>query len=486
MDKYLNNGFNFKTYKKRNVIIKYIKNHYYLNYFYKQIKFYFKNNQGKEVLTSIGIQLIFLAIVIGIIAPITIVIYNNEPRKYLDDSIVINNIDTLTFDPRNMTTFDTMLEKPNIFLNPHTHTTYSDGSLSPELAIQWHIANGYNVMFMTEHNRINGGLEGERIAKEKYSDKIIVIPGVEWTNCRCHLGLIGIRENVPSIKWPTNNEIKDLIEWVHSKGGFVILNHIPWSFWAELDQPSIEEWIEMGIDFLEVVNENVIDYQGIIYSKQHNLRYVTGIDLHLIQRADSWTVFNIPEAKQLQPTDLISSVAPTLTEELVMSTLKNKSTQLSFIFDAKGSIIKASKSKDSPITATYNFFSPFVYVGGFFHAFFQLERGMYSFVDGSCTDVKVVIYGKQIVALVFWILVFFALIKTAYKFFKQISYKILGIVKNQRKKDDYEKLLYDNNNSGSTSNNNESINNNVSSVNNINTNNINNNEIQMNSFTNYQ
>ncbi|EGC39516.1 hypothetical protein DICPUDRAFT_74921 [Dictyostelium purpureum] len=415
---------------------------YYLIYLKDKIKNYFKI-KGKKIITTIGIQLLFLSLIIGIIAPISIYLTNNEPSEYLD--IVIDHLD-MQYDPRNMTIFDNMTSTPNIFLNPHTQSTYSDGSLSPETTIQWHIANGYNVMFMTDHNDERGGIEAERIAKEKYSDKIIVIPGVEWTNCRCHLGLIGIREKVEKIKWPTNKEIKKLIDWVHSKGGFVILNHVPWSFWAGLDQPTMDEWLEMGIDFLEVVNQGTIDYQNILYCKKHNLRYVTGIDLHLYTKELSWTVFNIPEAKQLKPTDPISSVVPTLTEKIIISTLRNQSTQTSFIFDAKGSIIKANP-KNSPTNPKFIFLSPWIYIGRFFHSFFEIEKGQYSFVAGSCTEQIVNIHSNQLFSLITWALILFLICQVLYLLLKELSKFILKKFNKKGnkeiKKEDFEKNFND-------------------------------------------
>ncbi|EGC29574.1 hypothetical protein DICPUDRAFT_6598, partial [Dictyostelium purpureum] len=365
---------------------------------------YYKKNY-KEILKNTMVQLIFLAIAIGICAPISIIVYNSPPKKYQGTSISIQNTD-LYFDPRNMSSFDKMDVEPNVYLNCHTHTYYSDGSLSPEMTIQYHILNGYNVMFMTDHNMISGGLAGQKIAQEKYSDQILVIPGIEWTNCRCHLNLIGIEEDVPLIKWPTNQEIKELIDYVHSKGGLVILNHYPWSEWAGLSQPSMQEWIEMGIDFLEVVNGITVDYQGIVFSKQNNLRYVTGTDLHFDERASGWTVLNVPINHTLSPTDKISSVVPYLTKESVLKALRDKSTQISFLFDAKGSIIQAT-SQHSSFNPKYTFYSAWINLGRLFHSYFELQRGMYSFVDGSCTDVITVVYGSQIACLVAWIIIMF-------------------------------------------------------------------------------
>ncbi|KAF9995028.1 hypothetical protein BGZ79_000182, partial [Entomortierella chlamydospora] len=67
----------------------------------------------------------------------------------------------------------------DVLLDGHSHTTYSDGRMSPETLLKWHIANGYNAVIVSDHNTIDGGLAAQKIALEKYADMITVIPGME-------------------------------------------------------------------------------------------------------------------------------------------------------------------------------------------------------------------------------------------------------------------------------------------------------------------
>ena len=69
----------------------------------------------------------------------------------------------------------------NVILDQHSHTTYSDGSLSPEMLIQWHLANGFNTVVITDHNTFRGGIEALKVAAlPPYKGNILVMTGMEW------------------------------------------------------------------------------------------------------------------------------------------------------------------------------------------------------------------------------------------------------------------------------------------------------------------
>ncbi|KAF2078221.1 hypothetical protein CYY_000511 [Polysphondylium violaceum] len=365
----------------------------------------------------------FLVFVTLIVAVISVIIYNTPPRRYTGSNIEWPDA---SYDPRNLTIFDSDafdgMDKINVFMDPHSHSSFSDGTLSPEQLIKWHILQGYNVMCMTDHNTIKGGLEAVKIAQEKYSEKIVVIPGIEWTNCRCHLGLIGITKNVPLIKFPTNQQIKEIIDQVHQQGGLVIMNHHPWSTWAGLDQPSYQEWMDMGVDFIEVVNGNTFDYQGYLFAKKNNIRFLTGTDYHFNGRASAWTVFSVNSSSPIGPRDSIS--AKGLTQEMVMDALRSKSTQPSFLFDTTGSNLMLDRTlKVNPL---YTFLSPWIYLGGFFHSYFQIDRGMYSFVDGSCTKEHINIYSHQILSLIAWMVILFLIFEIIYWLIRLLIHLVRG------------------------------------------------------------
>ncbi|MCK5159608.1 MAG: hypothetical protein KAR08_10650, partial [Candidatus Heimdallarchaeota archaeon] len=44
----------------------------------------------------------------------------------------------------------------NIVFDQHSHTKYSDGVLTVEQNILWHLAHGFNAMALTDHNTMKG------------------------------------------------------------------------------------------------------------------------------------------------------------------------------------------------------------------------------------------------------------------------------------------------------------------------------------------
>ncbi|KAF9190114.1 hypothetical protein BGZ49_003735, partial [Haplosporangium sp. Z 27] len=152
----------------------------------------------------------------------------------------------------------------DVLLDGHSHTTYSDGRMSPESLLNWHIANGYNALIVSDHNTVEGGLAAQKIALEKFSGQITVIPAMELSCCRLHMNLIGINETIDYAitKWPTDDQLRATIARTHELGGLAIINHIPWSNTTEYgyelprmqNHPSREALVEMGIDGFEVAN----------------------------------------------------------------------------------------------------------------------------------------------------------------------------------------------------------------------------------------
>lgn len=77
-------------------------------------------------------------------------------------------------------------ENYTVLFDGHSHTFFSDGSVSPRKNIEWHIANGYNAIVVTDHNNLEGAQEAQRIAREEYADKIVVLLGEEWVKIHFH------------------------------------------------------------------------------------------------------------------------------------------------------------------------------------------------------------------------------------------------------------------------------------------------------------
>jgi len=105
--------------------------------------------------------------------------------------------------------------------NLHTHSTNSDGKLSPEENVAWHTQHGYDFLTITDHNRVT---------LLEHGGPCLVIPGVEITARRkatqveYHIISIGVREMpIPHLRDP-----QEIIDAVNSVGGLCFIAHPYW------------------------------------------------------------------------------------------------------------------------------------------------------------------------------------------------------------------------------------------------------------------
>lgn len=112
--------------------------------------------------------------------------------------------------------------------NIHSHTTNSDGWLSPEALAKSYSSNGYNFLAITDH---------WELTKIKYetTDHFILIPGTELNGgdngvADYHFVGLGIEKKIDSKK--TNLETytpQDMIDMITNVGGLAILAHPSWN-----------------------------------------------------------------------------------------------------------------------------------------------------------------------------------------------------------------------------------------------------------------
>lgn len=69
-------------------------------------------------------------------------------------------------------------EKWNILLDTHFHTRYSDGLMTIEQGIKWHIAMGFNAFFVTYHDTC-ANFDEIMVLQAKYKEQCLVLPGIE-------------------------------------------------------------------------------------------------------------------------------------------------------------------------------------------------------------------------------------------------------------------------------------------------------------------
>lgn len=247
---------------------------------------------------------------------------------------------------------------------------------------------------MTDHNNILGSQKARNISESdpRFKGKIIVIEGLEYTNCRVHMNIFGLNitrnetayNKIDSLlvkKWPTDQDLIDMINAVHELEGFISINHIPWSTeyftdWAMegprlQDHPTRSQLISWGIDFIEVVNQNVLDFVSFQLINQMKTNasgikapgMLAGSDIHYPDPPKSWTVLKADEYSR----------------ESILKELKARRT--SFLFDAAGPVPVSNPSNwQAPNNPKFDSNTIWYGLGFFTQLFYEDKKGMYSFI----------------------------------------------------------------------------------------------------------
>lgn len=107
--------------------------------------------------------------------------------------------------------------------NLHTHSTNSDGALTPEQVADLYASNGYGLLSITDHEKLTK-LEHERL---------VLIPGIETSagetrvGYSYHLVVLGV-EDGESIQ-RLRRSVGELMDFVYENGGLVFVAHPYWS-----------------------------------------------------------------------------------------------------------------------------------------------------------------------------------------------------------------------------------------------------------------
>ncbi|KAJ2322227.1 hypothetical protein GGI00_005952, partial [Coemansia sp. RSA 2681] len=311
-------------------------------------------------------------------------------------------------DPRSyLSPFNASFTDFNILLDAHLHTVYSDGALSPQQAVEFSLANGFNAIIVTDHQTVEGSLAAKKYAEEHLGDRITVITGMEYTCCRIHMNLIGINESIPvSPPFPSDDELRSVINKVHDMGGMVIVNHIPWSNatllpWNEArlpDHPTREQLLDWGVDGFEIVNQGMFDLRTYQFIQEHSDKLValTGSDMHYPGPSYAWTTIN----------------AQNKSSEAILDEIRNRRT--SFLLDAGGT----RPVQDPPYNPDYFKYAPWGMVGSYFYGYADRDRGQYSFQASFCQKEVVDVHHKMIGWFFLWLLIAVLVLEILYWFFR--------------------------------------------------------------------
>lgn len=293
-------------------------------------------------------RLVWFSFAIVVVAVGTIAVHNNAPDKYLYKN---GDWDGAPYSPP----YDH--DRWNVLLDPHSHSTASDGRLTPEQNIRWHLSMGFNAMVLTDHNILKNSDIIREIARSKYKDRIKALLGVEWTTSRIHMSFIyppnapnGYKKIVPPTDTPTDEDIQSAITEVHKLGGVVVVCH-PLKSRRDLpDYPTFQELKAWGIDFIESVNRSEFDEEAYNFCLANGIGMITATDMHIPTAVHGWTLMKVDD----------------FSEEAIFNELKLKRTDIVYLEKGSGYSFRHDKN---PV---YTFSKPLLQIASIFK---EYDRG---------------------------------------------------------------------------------------------------------------
>ncbi len=142
----------------------------------------------------------------------------------------------------------------------HIHSAFShdisDQSITPEAIVDTAEAAGLEVISITDHNAIGAVLRAVEYAGSKYSNRLLVIPGIEITTPQGHLLVYFDESNFSSLEKlfhaldivsdsqgsRTPKSIVDVVGMAFDLGGISIAAHIDTAKGFEVGHPGFEAW----------------------------------------------------------------------------------------------------------------------------------------------------------------------------------------------------------------------------------------------------
>ena len=184
---------------------------------------------------------------------------------------------------------ETDLATDEFLFDFHCHTTMSDGWLTVEQRVMYYIEHGISGAAFSDHDNIRGAKAAQKFVEERGFD-FVVFMAAEWTDNEhdIHLNYFGLEETIvpPMSDNPFTivMNASDMIKYVKSKGGYVIVNHynarpnkngglgVPYNF------TDLMNW---GVDGFEIVNgDSVQDREIREFCLDNSLICFGGSDVH--------------------------------------------------------------------------------------------------------------------------------------------------------------------------------------------------------------
>ena len=185
-----------------------------------------------------------------------------------------------------------------VLFNTHTHTHFShDGLITPAEQMAWHDRNGFDALFLTEHNHNSKTLELVQLQQRgEIPHHPHIMSAIEFSGSN-HMVLLGLTDSL--ITFGKKDAL--IIKETHRQGGLIGLAH-----WFDGRNNSLDHYVNLGVDGFEIANQNQIAYPMETHEKivkmcaDNQLFIIGGADYHGYGPAcNTWNAMEISNWEQL-------------------------------------------------------------------------------------------------------------------------------------------------------------------------------------------
>ncbi len=162
----------------------------------------------------------------------------------------------------------------------HIHSHFSaDSDMSPEAILKTAKERGLDVIAVTDHNTIKGGLETQKIAKD-----IVVFVGAEIKTKEGEVIGLNLKKDIPSYL-----PLAETCKLIKGQGGLIFIPH-PFDKFRSGVGKEMEKIINL-IDAVEVFNARTMvdkfNKEAMEFAQRHKLPFFAGSDAHFTKEIGS-------------------------------------------------------------------------------------------------------------------------------------------------------------------------------------------------------
>jgi hypothetical protein len=215
-------------------------------------------------------------------------------------------------------------KQDDLLIDFHSHSHSSrpwHRSFIPDKNIHWHIDQGFNAAFITNHNNIAGSVLGKDISQKNWRETgYRSLEGEEVTLYDSHFIVLGNHSPVSNIPYKSDDtKIQRFLEDM-KKRGLPVIASLP-EYWFYHWGPDLQNFIQWGLQGFEIINSvpNALEFpiskrmEIVDLCHRENLFMTGASDNHGYGYATAvWNMMKIPGWQAMDPEQLENAILDTL------------------------------------------------------------------------------------------------------------------------------------------------------------------------------